>query len=512
MKFTLRPSGGHILDIDASEIAQQFLSVAHNVHTRKGFPSRIGGRRIIYPVNAGHAPNDPYHILNFFLNTNNWWALFGTDSIHAVEGGNTFDITPLAGLTSITNPFEWSSTLLNGIPVFTNGLDPLMFWDGSGSSDAATVTDWPVGQICKAVVAFRFHLFALNVENGSGTFENLIVWSDAAEPGTLPASWTPSASNEAGSAILADTPGRCVTGRPLGQQLMIYKPQSQYAVEYLGQQPDNIFTVRPVQRSTGALSTHCVTEIELAGPQHLVVGNDDIVLTNGVSTRSVAENRIKRFLANQVDPEFATNSFVIHDISKREVWVCVPETGSQFATVGHIWDMRRDTWVTRDLNNLRHAAIGFVQDEDVDNTWAAQVGTWANAQGKWAGENVNSNSRLVVAEPNDLYVEDTGDLVSIAGRIVKEDMTLGDGTMRMVTSRVWVGGTGVIAGMQVRLGARDSTDEDDPIAWGAFVDYSDDGMPYEVEGRYISFEAVQTGTDPWTVNRITIEAVESGPY
>lgn len=509
MKKILRPSGGHILDIDSSEIADQFLSSANNVNTRKGFPSRIGGRRIAYAT-AMAAANDPYHLLNLFLNTFNWWMLFGTDDIFAIEGGNSFDISP-AVLTPVVNPSEWVSTLLNGIPVFTNGKEPLMFWDGDGSSNAATVPDWPVGQIAKGVVAFKFHLFAFNIENGSGTFDNLIVWSDAAEPGTLPQSWTPGPDNEAGSALTADTPGRCVTGLPLGQQLMIYKPAAQYALEYIGQQPDNIFTVRPVQRSTGALSSHCVIEIELNGPQHLVVGNDDIILTNGVTTRSIAENRVKRFIANQIDKDNAGNSFLINDVAKREVWFCMPEAGSQFATVAHIWDMRRDTWVTRDLNNLRHAAIGFVQDTAVDNTWDSDNQPWDEDLSTWGGENVNSDTRVVVAEPSALYVEDAADLVSITGRIIKEDMTLGDGTMQVLTQRVWIAGTGAgINTMQFRLGSRASTD--DEIAWGPYVTRQDEGTPYEVNGRFISFEAFQTGTDPWTVNRVTIEAVENGAY
>src|SRR5688572_12721047 len=110
--------GGHVLDIDPSEISDQLLALARNVHTRKGFPSRIGGRRIAY----SGTPNDPLHLLNLQLNTFNWWMLFGTDNIHAVEGTNFYDIT-YPGMQAIVNPYEWTATLLNGIPVFSNGKD-----------------------------------------------------------------------------------------------------------------------------------------------------------------------------------------------------------------------------------------------------------------------------------------------------------------------------------------------------------------------------------------------------
>jgi hypothetical protein len=58
MKLVIRPTGGHILDVDPSELSMEHLSYAHNVHFRKNFPSRINGRRIAYPVSGGGLPND----------------------------------------------------------------------------------------------------------------------------------------------------------------------------------------------------------------------------------------------------------------------------------------------------------------------------------------------------------------------------------------------------------------------------------------------------------------------
>jgi len=507
MKKQLRPSSGALLDIDSLEIADQYLSVANNVNTRKGFPSRIGGRRIAYPVSAGHAPNDPLHLRNLFLNTFNWWMMFGTNTIYGVEGGTPHNISKV-GQQTVAGTSEWVSTLLNGIPVFTNGKDPLLFWNGDGAVAAAAVTDWPVGMVCKAVAAFRFHLFAMNISSGGGTFENKIMWSAAADPGALPSSWTPLISNEAGSAILADTPGRCICGVPLQTQLLVYKPTSCYAVEYAGQPPLNIFTVRPTVRSTGALSPHTVIDLDT---KHLVMGNDDIVLFDGQTVTSIAENRIKTFLANQIDETNAHNAFIIRDLAKREVWVCVPESGSTFATVAHIWDERRDTWVTRDLNQVRYGTTGFVSDTTVNTTWDADAGAWDADASVWGGEDTSSTTSVVTAELNTTYMENTSDLVSVTGRIARYDLAFDDDTQVKTTKRVWVEGSGAgLVGMQVRLGSRGSTDED--ITWGVFVTRQKGGVPYEVTGRYISVEVKQTGTDLWTVDRITVEAEYNGTY
>jgi hypothetical protein len=503
VKKIIRPTGGHILDIDSMEIADNLLSLAHNVNTRKGFPSRVGGRRAIY----GAAPTDPRHLLNLQLNTFNWWMVFGTNKIWAVKGGSNNDITP-AVITTIANTFEWDSTLLNGIPVFTNGKDVPGFWNGNGASIAVPLTAWPAGQVCKSVVAFRFHIFALNITNGSGAFENMLAWSDAAQPGAIPQSWTAAATNEAGTSFLADTPGRIVTGKPLGNQLMLYKPTSVYLCEYVGQQPNNIFTFRPVNRNVGTLSPHCVADLDT---QHLIVGNDDVVLFDGVRVQSIADNRIKRYLANQIDDTNSLNAFVIRDLSKREVWVCVPESGNTFATVAHIYDERRDSWSTRDMFQTRYGTTGLVTDTVANDTWDADATVWDADLTSWDGGITATKNQVVTGQTSQMYVEDTADQVAVLGRVARYDLTFDDDSQRKLTSRVWIEGSGPgLVGMVFRLGARNSTD--DVITWGSFVPRAAGGVPYEVCGRFISIEVNQSTTDTWTVDRMEIEAVYDGPY
>lgn len=505
MKLTLRPSKGHILDIDSMETNVNFLSLAHNVHTRKGYPSRIGGRRVAY---SGFG-SGTLHLMNFNLNTFNWWLSLKANTISARQGGSTFDVS-FSGQQTISQPYEWSSGLLNGIPVFTNGKDPILFWDGDGANDALAVPGWPVGTVCKALAVFRYHIFALNIDEAAGTFENKIIWSDAAEPGTLPTSWTPASNNEAGSTLLADTPGRCICGIPLGTQLMIYKPQSIYAIEYFGQQPQRIFDNRPVVRTAGALSTHCVLEM---GTRHLVVGNEDIVLTDGINVTSIAENRIKTFLSNSIDETNQLNAFVIRDINRREVWVCVPEAGSTFATVAHIWDERRDEWTTRDLNNVSHGIVGIVQDTTPSDIWDDDSAPWDSDSTPWTVSASPARGKVVLAEPTALYLEDTFDITTITSNIQKTDLDFDDDQQIKLTSRVWVEGSGPgLSDITVRLGSRNDTDEDTPIAWSVYKPRDKQGTPIEVSGRFISVDIQATTDKAFTVNRIIIEAVYNGAY
>jgi hypothetical protein len=503
MKSILRPSAGHILDIEPAELSPQVLTRANNVNTRRGFPSRIRGRRSIY----GTIPTVPYHLLNFELNSLNWWLLFGQSDIQAIETSNAYDIS-IASQTTIHDPSDWSSTLLNGIPVFSNGADAPHYWTGDSDDLAFPLPDWPAGTVCKFIVAFRFHLFALNIESPGGVFSNMILWSDATEPGAIPQSWTPAASNEAGSAFLADTTGPCVAGAPLGTQLMVYKPTSFYAIEYAGQQPDNIFTVRPVVRSTGLLSPHALKTI---GTAQAVVGNDDVVLVDGINTRSIADGRIKRALRNTIDPENAHNVFTIYDDHARELWVCVPEAGSQFATVAHIWDQTRDTWVTKDLNSVRYGTTGRVNDLADPPQWDSDSQPWDTDLTVWNESQHSMRQDIVVTEASAMFLEDTPEPTAISASIQRLDLAFEDADQIKVTNLVRVEGSGTgLNQLFVRLGARNSPSES--VQWGPFVQRKAEGNEYEVAGRYISVEVTSDGDQPWTISRITVEAEPDGTY
>lgn len=509
MNKILRPTGGHILDIAGIELSDQVLSLARNVNMRKGFPSRIRGRRAIYPV----SPSPRLHLLNFTLNNFNWWLLFGGSDIIAAETSNSYDVS-IAAQSAVTDTWQWSSTLLNGIPCFTNGKNAPHYWNGNSANDAIALPGWPAATTCKFIVAFRFHLFALDIDSPSGVFNNLILWSDAAEPGAVPATWTPRSDNEAGSAFLADTPGRCVSGVPLGTQLMVYKPTSFYAIEYAGQPPDRIFTVRPVVTSTGLISPHALKTI---GAQQAVVGNEDVVLTDGINIRSIADNRIKQTLRNSIDVNNSQNVFTIYDDHARELWVCVPEPGSQFATVAHIWDERRDNWVIKDLNtsnSVRYGTVGYVNDVAPSQTWDSDAQAWDVDASIWNEAQQTGTQRVVYAESAALIVEDVPEPTLVNAVLQRLDMSFDDATQRKVTQRVIVEGSGPgLSTLQIRLGYRNSTDDNTGIQWGAYVQRKAEGNEYEIAGRFISVEVSNsTSTADWTVTRITIEAEYDGEF
>jgi hypothetical protein len=294
---------------------------------------------------------------------------------------------------------------------------------------------------------------------------------------------------------------------------MIYKPQSVYPVEYAGQQPNNIFTVRDANRSIGALGQHCVVDL---GAAHIVLGNDDVCLFDGVNVKSIADNRVKIAIANSIDATYGQNSFVVRDINKREVWVCIPESGSQFATIAHIWDERRDTWTTRSLTNVRHGTVGYVTDTTLSNIWDSQAAVWDTMNAvAWNANTVGTITRVAVGELDTMYVEDTNDATSVTATIAKNDLAFDDDTQFKLITNLWLRGTGLgFASIEFRLGARTAIDDSTPITWQSWQPVRADGqltIP-ELSGRYISIEIRATSTTLWTIDKIIFGWKYNGSY
>jgi hypothetical protein len=349
----LRPARGIAADTPPHEVGPDFYTRGDNVQFRKGFAGRVRGRRAVY----GTLPVNVLHMLNARIAGTNYWLFLGANTVHALETSNSDDVTPTAGMTAITAPWQWSSALLNGVPVINNIIDAPQYWAGNVLNPFEELPGWPAGTRCHSIAVFRFHLFALDIDGPTGHFEGQILWSNAAEPGAVPSTWTPAADNEAGDAILADTPGPCMMGLPLRGSFIIYKRSSMYAADYVG--GNEIFSIRTLFTSSGALTRHSVCDVN---GQHLAVTDGDIILTDGTSRRSIGQARMREYLFAQIDQDNYENLFVIYHRAANEVWICYPESGSSYCTRALVYDLAGDAFGVRDLADVTscgHSALSM---------------------------------------------------------------------------------------------------------------------------------------------------------
>src|SRR5262245_21702971 len=315
LKF--RPTRGYAGDTPACELGAEFWGGSiRNILFRKGFALRIGGSRAAY----GTWPAEILHLQNARIDTTNYWIAFHANTITARETSNSTDITPSGGLNTIDNPWQYRAAILNGVPIFTNGLDPPHYWDGNTSNDYVELPGWPAGSTCKSIATFKYHIFALDIDESAGHFQDKVMWSDAAEPGTVPATWTPGPDNEAGSAELSDTRGPTQCAHALRGSLLIYKRAAMYAADYIEGQT---YVFRTLFTNSGALTRHSVCDVN---GQHFVVTDGDIILTDGTNRTSVGQARMREYLFSQLDSTNYENLFVGFHRAKNEAYVCFPES------------------------------------------------------------------------------------------------------------------------------------------------------------------------------------------
>jgi hypothetical protein len=503
----LRPTRGFISDTPAHEVGPDFFTLMTNVITRGGFSQRIPGSRSVYGTALGvAAPGQLMHAINAEVSGTNYWLIFEEDgTAWYVEGANATQMDNSL-LQTVNDPVDFSSGLLNGVPVISNGADEPVFWAGPGN--LATLTDWTATESCGFLAVSQYHIFALDISGPGGTFPSLVKWSDAAEPGTIPDSWTAAADNEAGDVELSDSPGGLVCAYPLRDSLMIYKRSAMYQATYVG--GNNIFNFRKVQSTSGALTRRSVCDVN---GMHLVVSDGDILLTDGSTRRSIGEARVKDWFFNQLDQDNYPNTFCTYNRAQHEVLIGFPTSGAEFCNSALVYNVDLDSFGVRDLDDLTHAPVGYVNDTAESNTWADRTETWAAAVGAWGSSTVAAaRDSMVFIHTDEMHQQDVDDATAVSAVLAKYSMDFGDSTRVKFLKRIHVQARANYGTLVVRAGSQMSPN--DSITWSNQVSITDPDQIVNLfaQGRYISVEVTSTGSDVWKLTGLDLELEQRGYF
>ena len=179
--------------------------------------------------------------------------------------------------------------MLNGIAFLNNPNDVPQAWTPSASNNFDALSNWDANHTCRALRPYKNFLIALDVTKTATRYPHLVMWSDAADPGLVPGSWVPSATNRAGEYPLSETDDFVVDGLSLRDTFVVYKQESCWGMQLIG--GDNVFRFYRMFDNVGVLGAHCA--IEFKRGQHAVFAPDDIVIHDGVTARSIVDNRVK---------------------------------------------------------------------------------------------------------------------------------------------------------------------------------------------------------------------------
>ena len=523
--LTISPLRGVNLDVSPSEAGPDFYSEGSNFLFRENFPQYIGGARVAYSNSMLAAENDMIvHAINTQISDQNYWIVISLDGTSRLILSNSSEVIDNGILAPVEKPSDISSDLINGVPVINSPFSVPVYWPGAGNF--LPLPGWDENNRARKIVVFKYHIFALDIIINSQSFPNLLQWSSAAEPGTIPQNWIPDSSNDAGSTELSDGAGGLLTAIPLRDTLVIYKKSTAYACQFVG--GNAVFAFKKVDASHGALNRNSVCDI---GDKHFIVEQNDIVLSDGTTRRSLGHNRIKKYLFNTMPPSQYEKLFVIYNRIFNEVLIAFAEAGQETCNKALIYHIDSDTFSPpRDLpldNQLQsnvsgatHAVVGFVDDQEIPLVYEDVDDFYDDYDEYYQTELVIEKESLVIVGHNFLEVQDSDtepEFLNGPFFIRMLDLDFGDPRRFKFVKSVRVYLSDALPEFdlpRILLGSRDKlTESIDWTSENVFDPEQGDIVNIFKMGRYISIEYRHTSAAiDVKINRIEIEAELRGYY
>lgn len=483
--------------------------VAKNMTSSAGKTMSVPGWAQVY-ANVFSDANNTNNIIaltNVEVSGVNFWVYHSPDESWVVTGNTHSNVTIANGWSSsMTDPSYWTSGVLNGIAFVNNRIDQPAYWDGNTSSDFVTFPDWDSGTRARRIIAHKNYWFALGIENSSGIFPEMVMWSDAAAPGAVPQSWTAAANTDAGSTILAETGGEIVTAKSMRDMLIIYKQSATYSCRYVG--GNEIFAFDTLFTNKGALGTHSVADIN---GRHFVVGDGDIYITDGAQFQSISDGLVTSLLFGQLTANSVTQLFVIYKPATNSVQINFPSLGSADVDVALEYNLNDNTWGYRELNPMYPvtAAIGYVSDDDVSALWDDADTEWDTSNVFWNVRNFSTAASSIVYGSTQLYKGDfgttkNGDTLSFNGIVTNIDF---EDISRIKYVKALYPSIYGEPGSVVNFRVGSSSSVDGNVQWSSPVSYTlgtDHRVEVRTMGRLINIDV--SSDDPILINNISIEA------
>jgi hypothetical protein len=333
----------------------------------------------------------------------NFWLVAGTNAVYSWNGTSFSDVSNALGYGGVSNPDLWSGCLMGNVPILNNPGSYPEYWSPQNVAQPMLDLPWDasnswrdVGETCKIMRSHKQFLFALDLEGTTiGEMTDGVRWSSPADNGSLPETWDPLDTSSTSALVrLGGVGGRIIDGLSLRDSFVVYREGAIHVFDFVGGQ--FVFRIRNFTNTVGAIAPDSIVEVR---GKHYMIGGLDIWVNDGNSIHSILKNRLRKRFADTVDPDNFLNSYSINVDSAKEVWFCVPSTGSTYADTAYIYNHEEDTWTIRDIPQGPYASYGAQSEAQI--TWTTIIGTWETVSGTW-GDNQSSplDDTVVLATKN----------------------------------------------------------------------------------------------------------------
>lgn len=534
---------GVIYDIPPHDLPPEAWSFAKNVKFRDGRAFKARGHTASFATELEATNKGVHFILPLFQDSGEFsWVIASLTDVWTLAPSALDEITNVGGDYTGTASDRWNGTVLADVIILNNGVDPPQ----EKTSSASDLTDltyvsgtstWAntdgtsggagSGLTCKVMRSFRDFLVALYVtDNNTGVTNPFRVqWSSRASAGSVPTSWDYSDDSvAAGFYDIVETPDWLVDCLTLRDINIVYKENSIWSMRYVGSARG--FEFYKISGEHGMLAQQCAVEFK---NQHCVKTLDDLIIHNGQQvTERILDQRWRRFLQNDIDPDNYLNSFMIANHRDYEIWFCYPETTLTYCSKALIWNYQHNTLSIRDLPNIVHAATGVVR-VDISDGVDSQGNQTANqlngpydiryydpvAKAIMMTQFQDGSTDAVLYKPD---VTAQFDTVNYTSQIQRIGIPLTDAKANRRTSKIIKSVIPYIFAsendeLEIRIGTQ--VHRNDTPTWSDWQTYTV-GTTRELHfnelnaGYYLSFDMRSTGDILWEFDGFDVEYEERG--
>ena len=525
---------GIIKDIPPHQLPPEAWSGGQNVRFVDGKVRKFAGHTRMFESSTA-SPSiavAPYSLLPVSTNNAYFWLYAGLNKVYATDGDQHVDVSQ-AGDYSATANIGWNGGVFGGIGILNNGKhgrDYPQQWgdaavEASFTKPLKDLENWPANTYATVIRPFRNFLIALDVTENADRNRHKVLWSNPAEAGTVPSSWDYSdPTNHAGWTELKQTQGHIVDCLPLRDINLIYKSDSVWSQQFIGF--PEVFQFDEVFGTMGALSRNCIKEFY---GKHFVLVQDDVIVHDGQTHEPILNRRMRDWIFGQLDSTYYTNSYVVANYPKNEMWCCIPTSGNEFPDIALVWNWRENSTTIRDLPNATAIANGVVDPSGGIITFDADTGGFDSVVGSFDDQTYNPTLRkllMVVPGATDrlllLDATTTFDNVNMTAFVERNAVPLGrtdragfpniDLVKRKFVRAVYptiIGMPGTT--VDIYVGTQNALEE--PINWRgpyAFAIGTDKKINCRASGRIISIKFQTTADNDWSLIRYGIDWEEDG--
>ncbi len=485
---------GVIKDRPSESVPSENFTDVFNVEFRDGTPRRAEGYQDVWQ-DSNNFPFPPLHWLYAPFQQVGYWLAGCARNVFVTDGTTHTNITPAAGL-SLVLLNRWTSCLLNSLAVMSNDSDIPIYWDGNPANPMVSLPDFP-GQGCKVIRSYKNYLVACNIQQAAGRDDQVVAWSDKAAAGQVPPNWTASPTSDAGEARLADTVGPIQDALPLRDDFIIYKTRSVHVMSFVGGAA--VMSFRTLFESVGALNSNCVAEHKGV---HYVLGDGDLYAHDGQNVVSIAENQVKQWFFDNIEPSLVELCYVAVDKQKDMIYFCAPMNRyapNEYPDVAVVYNVDNQSWSIREIPAASHAGSGVVLDdnspfvETFDGLVFAQVPEGANAL--WLGGEVQ------------------GVLLDDAQSFEWKDNALNQPSETKLIEKIWpIGEAPDGTEFTVTVGARMTPGAPMVEVTRTYTVGTDESIDAFVNGRYLTVKMQTTAPLDWRIQGFDIQYQQVGTY